>query len=137
LLLALAGLVLAVELTTRTPDPLAWILRQHGASLLALVLGAALTVAVAGGALLAISLLSAYGRVLRRLERLEGDGLGVDQRGAERSKLGLPPGTVAPAFTLPTVGGASLSLPLLVAVIACSSPSPVQIAGLVGLLCRR
>jgi thiol-disulfide isomerase/thioredoxin len=118
LLAGLALVALVGQLTEPVPDPVTWAVHQRGAALLALILAVLLTTAVVVGALSAIQLMSAYGRLLRRVERLEqldGGQAGAHADAPERGRFGLAPGSPAPAFEAPTLVGLPVSLDTLLA----------------------
>lgn len=112
----LAGLAAFVVVAGRDdpgPGAFAWVSRPDGAEWLVLALGLVLAAVLAVGGLAVIHVLRSYGRVLVRLERLEGQlrdaGFELDEPD-DVPRLGLAPGTPAPTFWLPSVGGDRVSL---------------------------
>jgi thiol-disulfide isomerase/thioredoxin len=97
---------------------LAWMGRLRGMEIVALALAIALAVTVVAGIAGFLSLLSSYGRVLVRLDRVEHllAEAGVDDDEVETPpELGLEPGTPAPAFAASDVAGAPVTLDDLLA----------------------
>lgn len=125
----LAGLAV-VALTEGGPGAFGWIGNRVPIGLLVLAAGvvaACLTVAVAF-----VSLMRSYGRVLLRLDTVEGAlrVAGIDVPGDEHSLpgLGIDPGTRAPAFSAETTSGGHSSLedllePALPLLLLFTSPS--------------
>lgn len=113
---ALAGLAAFVVVTGRDdpgPGAFAWTARLGGVEWLVLGLGAVVAAIVGVGGYAVAYVLRSYGRVLVRLERLEGRlreaGFDLDEP-EDVPRLGLEPGTVAPAFWLPAVEGDRVAL---------------------------
>jgi thiol-disulfide isomerase/thioredoxin len=118
----LAGLALAPVAAPWTPDLglAAWLAGLAGAERLALALGAALAALVTAGVAGLLSLLRAYGRVLVRLERVEAalhaEGIELDgDDDAVVPQHGLQPGSHAPAFSVASVAGETVTLDALLA----------------------
>jgi thiol-disulfide isomerase/thioredoxin len=113
---ALVG-VAAITLIGSVAEPrtgtFEWLSDLSGAETLALGLGVALAVFAAAGATAFVTLLRSYGRVLVRVERLEGvlaeAGYELDAL-EEEPPLGLEPGAPAPGFELVETGGATVTL---------------------------
>lgn len=120
LLAGLAGTTLAAGLTGETPSAVTWVGTVGITGLLALSLGVTLVTLGAAGVMGFLSLLRSYGNVLVRLDgverRLAAAGL-EDEEGESgpAPELGLAPGTAAPAFDVPDVTGAYVSLDDLIA----------------------
>jgi thiol-disulfide isomerase/thioredoxin len=98
-LAAVAAIAFAASLTVSPLSAVAWVGQLHGAELVA---GAATTAAVVilvGATLASLSLLRAYGRLLRRVDELERQLNGVlypDGYEEAAPQLGLQPGSPAP-----------------------------------------
>jgi methylamine dehydrogenase accessory protein MauD len=114
--LALAGLAALVVAAGRDDSgvgALAWTARLDGIAWLVLLLGTAVAAAGVAGVVVVAHVLRGYGTVLVRLERLEGRlrdaGLDVDEPD-EAPRLGLEPGTAAPAFWLSSLAGDRVAL---------------------------
>lgn len=95
------------------PDLFAWIGSLDGPRLLALVLGSVALVTLTAGGWALLHVMRAYGRVLVRLERVEGvlagAGLSVDAEPGMPA-IGHPPGTDAPDFALVDTLGDTVTL---------------------------
>jgi methylamine dehydrogenase accessory protein MauD len=112
-LAALAALVVATGRDDTGPSVFAWTGRLERAEWLVLALAVVLAVVIAVAGSLLVHVLRGYGRVLGRLERLEGRlrdaGFDLDEPD-DVPRLGLEPGTAAPAFWLPSVEGDRVAL---------------------------
>lgn len=103
-LAAAAGFVAVAGGDDNGGDPFGWI--AH--------LSAAGAVGLAGGVLIGVlglvcfELLRQHGRLLMRIEALE--QAAEARPGGPARRVGLPPGAVAPDFTLPDIGGESVTL---------------------------
>lgn len=107
-----AGFVLWQGSEGAGPSALGW-LWGLSAGQLAVLLGVlAVLGLVAAQWLFLLNLFRQNGRLLLRLEALEG-GLGVDVPSGNGSHAGLPPGAAAPAFGLPSLGGEEITLDAL------------------------
>ena len=117
-LAAVAGFVLAGSLAESPVGAFDWVGELSGSEALALGLGVALAVFVAAGVTAFLTLLRSYGRVLVRIERLEGvlaeAGYELDAFDDE-PLVGLEPGTPAPGFELVGTDGESVALDNLLA----------------------
>jgi methylamine dehydrogenase accessory protein MauD len=95
------------------PGAFAWVSRLDGTGLVVLALGAVLAASVAVGGYVVAHVLRSYGRVLVRLDAVEGRlraaGFVLDEPD-EMPEFGLAPGTPAPGFSLPSVGGERVAL---------------------------
>ena len=118
----LAGLALSPLAEPWTPDlgAGAWLAALDGAERLALALGAALAAVLTAGVWGLLSLLRSYGRILLRLERVEAalDAEGIELDGGEDavvSQHGLQPGSRAPAFSVASLAGETVTLESLLA----------------------
>jgi thiol-disulfide isomerase/thioredoxin len=127
----LAGLAV-VALTEGGPGAFGWIGDLTPIGLLVLAAGVLATCLIVGGAVAFGSLMRAHGRVLLRLDTVEGAlrMAGIEVPGDEHSLsgLGIDPGTPAPAFTAETASGGRASLddllePSLPLLLLFTSPS--------------
>jgi thiol-disulfide isomerase/thioredoxin len=112
----LAGAAALVAVAGRDepgPGAFAWTTRLNGTAWLVLALGVALAAVITIGGYAVLHVLRSYGRVLVRLESVEGRlraaGFDFDEPD-DVPELGLAPGTPAPDFRLPTMGGERLGL---------------------------
>jgi thiol-disulfide isomerase/thioredoxin len=117
-LAAVAGFALVGSLAETPEGAFEWVGPLTGSEALALGLGVALAVFMAAGVTAFLTLLRSYGRVLVRVERLEGvlaeAGYELDELEAE-PELGLERGTAAPAFQLAGTTGEKVTLDGLLA----------------------
>jgi thiol-disulfide isomerase/thioredoxin len=117
-LAAVALFTLAGSLAEPRTGILDWADGLSGAEVLAVGLGLALAVLVAVGVTAFLTLLRSYGRVLIRVERLEGvlaeAGYELDAL-EDEPQLGLAPGTPAPGFELVGTAGEVVALDDLLA----------------------
>ncbi len=112
--LALAGAATAVALSGPGTSPTGWIGRLDGNGLTVLGLGIALTAALLGGGAVILRLLRRNGELLLRVDELEdflsASGLVVPVTETPAPTAGLPIGTPAPDFNLPSTSGERVSL---------------------------
>lgn len=117
-LAGVAAFALAGSLAEPGTGTFEWANRLNGVETTAVALGLALVVLVVAGLAAFLTLLRSYGRVLVRVERLEGAlveaGYELDHIEAEEQH-GLEPGTPAPGFELVASDGAAVTLPDLLA----------------------
>jgi thiol-disulfide isomerase/thioredoxin len=117
-LLAIAIVALAGSMVDEPRSALAWTGDLAGAELVALTVAAAAAAVLAIGGIAFLSLVRSYGTVLVRLERVEAAlaDAGIDlHQDAELPEIGLAPGTPAPAFSVPSLSGETVSLKTLTA----------------------
>ena len=110
---AAAALVIAVGHDDPGPGAFTWVSRLDGLEWLVLALGVALVAVAAIGGYAVAHVLRSYGRVLVRLDAVEGRlrAAGFDlEEPDDVLQLGLAPGMPAPAFLLPSVDGDSVAL---------------------------
>ncbi len=109
----LAGLAV-LALTEGGPGAFGWIGNLAPVGLLVLAAGVLAACLIVGGTVAFGSLMRSYGRVLLRLDAVEGalGAAGIEVPGDEHSLsgLGIDPGTPAPAFTVETASGGRSSL---------------------------
>ncbi len=131
-LAGLAGFTLAASLAAEQASAFSWVGNASGVRLLAVVLSFMLVALGAISAVAFSSFLRTYGKVLLRLEdverRLAAAGLDDSKDVRPAPKLGLDPGTRAPAFVARDAAGAPVSLddlllPGLPLLLLFSSPS--------------
>ncbi len=112
-LATLAALVVVAGRGDAGPGAFAWVSALDGLQWLVLGLAFVLALVVAVGSVAVAHMLRRYGRVLVRLdrveERLRAAGLELDEPDAI-PQIGLAPGTVAPAFWLPSTAGDRVAL---------------------------
>lgn len=113
---ALAGMAAFVVIEGRDdpgPGAFAWVSGLDGVEWALLGLGVALAATLAVGGCAVVHVLRSYGSVLVRLERVEerlrSAGLELEDPD-EMPQVGLSPGTVAPAFWLPSADGDRVAL---------------------------
>ena len=112
-LLGVAAFTLVGSLAEPSTGTFQWAERMTGAEVLAVGLGVALVLVVVGAVTAFLTLLRSYGRVLVRVERLEGvlAEAGYELDALEQGPaLGLDPGTTAPGFELVGSDGATVGL---------------------------
>jgi peroxiredoxin len=109
-----AGLAIAVVVAGgHGPSAFGWVGGLAPAEILALTMGVVLIALAVGGGLAFVSLLRAHGRVLLRLDTVEGALREAGIRVGESNPppgLGIDPGTPAPPFIAETATGARVSL---------------------------
>ena len=112
--LILAGSATAVALAGPGTSPTGWIGRLDGGGLTGLGLSVALTAALLGGGAVILRLLRRNGELLLRVDELEdflsASGLVVPVAETPAPTAGLPIGTPAPDFALPSTSGGRVSL---------------------------
>lgn len=115
LLLVAVG-VMIEALTQPGPSAVAWVGTLSTGEQIGLVVGVLMLLALAGQGWLILQLLNQQGRVLLRLDALEGAGIpGAGQASAQAADApaGLPVGSPAPSFTLSDPSGRDVSLSAL------------------------
>jgi methylamine dehydrogenase accessory protein MauD len=112
-LAALAAFVAVAAWNDPSAGAVEWVARLEGGEWLVLVLALTLTAVLVAGGLVILHLLRSYGVLLTRLDRVEAR---LREAGFELEepddipRLGLEPGSTAPAFWLPSTDGDRLAL---------------------------
>lgn len=115
-LLGVAGIAVAASVAEPPTSAVAWIADLDGSELLAFAVAAAAAVVVAAVSVAFVSLMRSYGRVLVRLERIEGAlaNAGIELGDDEpMPQIGLEPGTPAPTFWAESLAGETISIDTL------------------------
>jgi peroxiredoxin len=109
----LSGLAV-VALAERGPGAFGWIKGLTPVGILALTMGVVAVGLAVGGGLAFVALMRSFGRVLLRLDTVEGAlreaGLEVPDDEQSLPELGIDPGSPAPAFTAEAANGGRVSL---------------------------
>jgi thiol-disulfide isomerase/thioredoxin len=130
-LAAIAVVALVGSIAEPDASAVAWIGDLGGAELLALAVAVAATLLLVVGAFAFLTLMRSYGQLLVRLDRVEAAltnaGLEIDTV-EDLPQVGLEPGTPAPAFSLASVAGETVSLDTITAtgkpaILLFTSPS--------------